>query len=57
MNSCMEYDWTYLVYLAVAVSLLALFMRTRRRGGSQIAVVCAIVAVLGILLLIANLAE
>lgn len=49
----MEQDWAYYVYFAAAAGLFALFMRARRRGSGQVAIVCAIVAVVGLLLLIA----
>jgi len=47
----MQQDWTYYIYFAAAAALFALFMRAR--GSNQVAVVCAIVAVVGLLIAIA----
>ncbi len=49
----MPQDWTYYIYFAAAAALFALFMRVRRRGAGQIAIICSIVAVVGLLVLIA----
>jgi hypothetical protein len=49
----MQQDWSYYIYFAAAAALFALFMRARRRDGSQVAVICSIVAVIGMLVLIA----
>ena len=50
----MQQDWTYYIYFSAAAALFALFMRARRRGRSnQVAVVCAIFAVVGLLIAIA----
>ncbi len=51
----MQQDLSYFIYVAAGVAILALFMRFRRTGVSQIAIVCAIITVVGILFLISSL--
>ncbi len=46
----MQQNWTYYFALAAGVVILALFYRARRRGGGRnIAVVFAILAIVGLL--------
>ena len=50
----MPQNYKYYLAYAVGVAVLALFYRSRRRGVSRhVAVVCAILAVIGALLIVA----
>lgn len=50
----MTHDWTTYAYFAAAAALFALFVRARRHGRStHIAIVCSIIAVVGLLVAIA----
>ncbi len=49
----MQQNWTYYLAFAIGAAILALFYRTRRRGGwRNLAVGLAILAVFGLLIFI-----
>ena len=52
LPTSMQQNWTYFLAFAAGAAVLALFFRARRRdgGGRYIAVVSAIIAVIGLLL-------